>query len=157
MAYLFRNVLNNKGVKMKKFMFFLVITMLLVTACGKKVETPTTEEVINEELVSAPEVQAPQTPEIVQPQIAGVPTSQPSASEGVVLESAATKTLALEKPTVTDIQKALKSAGLYAGKVDGSLGPKTKKAIEEFQKQNKLKVDGKVGPKTWEKLKTYLK
>ena len=61
-----------------------------------------------------------------------------------------------EKPAVEDIQKALKSANLYQGKIDGIMGPNTKKAIEDFQVQNSLKVDAKVGPKTWQKLKPFL-
>ena len=65
-------------------------------------------------------------------------------------------TLVSEKPTVQNIQQALKNANIYSGKIDGTLGPKTKQAIESFQTQNNLKADGKVGPKTWQKLKTYL-
>ncbi|MCK9574127.1 MAG: peptidoglycan-binding protein [Candidatus Omnitrophica bacterium] len=61
-----------------------------------------------------------------------------------------------EKPTSEDIQKALKNAGLYTGSIDGKIGPKTKKAIEQFQSTNGLTVDGKVGAKTWEKLGVYL-
>ncbi len=55
-----------------------------------------------------------------------------------------------------EIQAALKSAGFYTGEVDGKMGPRTKKAIEEFQKANGLKADGKVGPKTWAELEKYL-
>ena len=61
-----------------------------------------------------------------------------------------------EKPTVQNIQQALKNANIYSGKIDGALGPKTKQAIEAFQAQNNLKTDGKVGPKTWQKLNPYL-
>jgi peptidoglycan hydrolase-like protein with peptidoglycan-binding domain len=60
------------------------------------------------------------------------------------------------KPTPKEIQQALKNAGLYDGKVDGTVGPKTKKAIEAFQTQNGLKADGKVGRKTWKALSVYL-
>ena len=60
------------------------------------------------------------------------------------------------KPTNKQIQQALKNAGLYDGKVDGNIGPKTKKAIEAFQTQNGLKADGKVGRKTWKAMSTYL-
>jgi peptidoglycan hydrolase-like protein with peptidoglycan-binding domain len=60
------------------------------------------------------------------------------------------------KPTPTEIQQALKNAGIYDGKVDGNIGPKTKKAIEAFQSQNGLKADGKVGRKTWKALSVYL-
>lgn len=55
-----------------------------------------------------------------------------------------------------DIQQALKNAGFYEGEVDGKIGPKSKKATEDFQEKNGLKVDGKVGPLTWENLKAYL-
>ena len=54
------------------------------------------------------------------------------------------------------IQTALKNAGLYDGAVDGKLGPKSKRAIEAFQKNHGLKADGKVGPKTWAALEPYL-
>ncbi len=60
------------------------------------------------------------------------------------------------KPTDKQIQQALKNAGLYDGKIDGTIGPRTKKAIEAFQTQNGLKADGKVGRKTWKALSVYL-
>ena len=60
------------------------------------------------------------------------------------------------KPTAVEIQKALKNAGYYTAAVDGKIGPKTKKAIEDFQKANGLKIDGKVGLKTWAVLEKYL-
>ena len=60
------------------------------------------------------------------------------------------------KPIAREIQTALKNAGLYIGAIDGKIGPKTLKAIEEFQKANGLSVDGKVGPKTWAVLSQYL-
>ncbi|MCX5687096.1 MAG: peptidoglycan-binding domain-containing protein [Candidatus Omnitrophica bacterium] len=62
----------------------------------------------------------------------------------------------VEKPSVQDIQQALKNANLYEGNIDGVIGPNTRKAIEAFQSQSGLKADGKVGPKTWQKLKEYL-
>lgn len=55
-----------------------------------------------------------------------------------------------------DIQRALKNAGFYAGPIDGKIGPKTKKAIQEFQSAKGLVVDGKVGMKTWAELERYL-
>ena len=60
------------------------------------------------------------------------------------------------KPTNKQIQTALKNAGFYNGSIDGVIGPKTLKAIKEFQAKNNLKVDGKVGPKTWALLSRYL-
>jgi len=61
------------------------------------------------------------------------------------------------KVSAEKIQRALKSAGVYTGKVDGKIGPGTKEAIIEFQKSHGLKADGVLGRKTWEELKTYLK
>ncbi|MFH1577747.1 MAG: peptidoglycan-binding domain-containing protein, partial [Candidatus Omnitrophota bacterium] len=60
------------------------------------------------------------------------------------------------KPANKDIQIALKNAGLYNGRIDGDIGPKTKKAIQQFQAKNDLYIDGEVGPKTWALLKQYL-
>ena len=54
------------------------------------------------------------------------------------------------------IQTALKNAGFYKGTIDGSLGPRTKEAIKNFQKENGLFPDGVVGKQTREKLKRYL-
>jgi len=60
------------------------------------------------------------------------------------------------KPTNKDIQIALRNAGFYKGKIDGDIGPMSKKAIQEFQAANNLVIDGKVGPRTWSVLKEYL-
>jgi len=60
------------------------------------------------------------------------------------------------QPGVKEIQSALKNAGFYSGALDGKIGPRSKKAIEEFQKTNSLTVDGKVGPKTWAALSKYV-
>jgi peptidoglycan hydrolase-like protein with peptidoglycan-binding domain len=55
-----------------------------------------------------------------------------------------------------EVQKALKNAGVYDGKIDGKVGPRTKNAVVEFQRQHSLKADGVIGQKTWSVLKTYL-
>jgi hypothetical protein len=53
---------------------------------------------------------------------------------------------------LTGVQYRLNAAGFGAGPVDGINGPKTKKAVLEFQETYKLKVDGVPGPKTQAKL-----
>ena len=61
-----------------------------------------------------------------------------------------------QQPTDQEVQQALHNANLYSGKIDGDIGPRTQKAIKDFQGQNGLKADGKVGPKTWAKLQPFL-
>ena len=56
-----------------------------------------------------------------------------------------------------EIQLALKSAGFYAGSIDGKLGAKTREAVKTFQRANGLQADGVVGTKTAAALSQYLK
>jgi peptidoglycan hydrolase-like protein with peptidoglycan-binding domain len=132
---------------------FLVVVMAVVLAasvlgCGKKAEDlqePATMDAmmttVNVTTPAAPEVKAP---EVKATDIPAIPAAETSA------------VTAFGKPTPLQIQTALQAAGLYAGELDGKIGPKTKKAIQDFQTSNGLKADGKVGPKTWELLKAYL-
>ncbi|MCM8787897.1 MAG: peptidoglycan-binding protein [Candidatus Omnitrophica bacterium] len=129
---------------MRSFIFFLICVVFLVSGCGQKKESV-------EEQPENIQLTEPFEEEIT-------PTTQTQQKVNTTITSV--KTQALEKtipakPTIKDIQIALKNANLYDGNIDGILGPKTKKAIEEFQAKNDLVVDGKVGPKTWEKLKEY--
>ena len=55
-----------------------------------------------------------------------------------------------------DIQQALKGAGYYQGPIDGKIGPSTRSALRDFQRDNGLTVDGVCGRETWNKLQTYL-
>ena len=59
-------------------------------------------------------------------------------------------------PNATEIQTALKKAGLFKGVVDGKIGPETKESIRDFQKGNGITPDGVVGSKTWALLSKYL-
>lgn len=54
------------------------------------------------------------------------------------------------------IQKALKGSGHYQGTVDGKIGPDTREAVRNFQRDNGLTPDGIVGKTTWNNLKTHL-
>ena len=101
---------------------------------------------------SAPATTGPVTTE-TQPTAAVTQSSTP-AVQAPVQPVQMPSTIA--KPTAIEIQTALKNAGYYTGNVDGKIGPKSKLAIEEFQKANGLNADGKVGPKTWAALGKYL-
>ena len=58
---------------------------------------------------------------------------------------------------VEEIQSLLYLYGYNAGKVDGSLGLRTRNAIEKFQKDNGLEATRFVDQATWEKLSLFKK
>jgi len=64
----------------------------------------------------------------------------------------------LEKnPTVEEIQILLEIYGYNPGKIDGILGPRTRNAIEKFQKDNKLPQTRYADKETWAKLEVFRK
>ena len=145
---------------MKKFGFIVLVfaVTICIFGCGKKQQTlEEMQQPMSMETLSTMSTTAPQTPE-AKIEVKPLPEAK------VEMDSSAVKAAKLEplppsgpyKPTATEIQSALKNSGFYAGTVDGKLGPKTKKAILEFQKANNLTADGKVGPKTWNALSKYL-
>lgn len=129
----------------------VVLMLAVLSGCGKKQEAEELQPITMESL-STPSIPATAMPDI-------------KAQESKILTApAVTQTKEVVpvppqgpyKPTGIEIQTALKNAGLYTGSIDGKIGPKSKKAIEDFQTANGLKVDGKVGIKTWEALSKYL-
>src|SRR5215210_7124610 len=55
---------------------------------------------------------------------------------------------ALGSADIAALQVALRDKGMYAGDVDGVVGPATQRAVRTFQKRKKLAVDGVVGRQT---------
>ena len=53
------------------------------------------------------------------------------------------------------MQEILAQKGYNIGTPDGKLGPKTRSALREFQKENNLKQDGYPNKDTLLKLNTY--
>jgi peptidoglycan hydrolase-like protein with peptidoglycan-binding domain len=134
---------------MKSIIALSAICLIFLVGCKQKAEEPTLEPSLTTEATQSPE----QAAEVqTQSQTSVAPAETVVATQETTPEVQAV----FVKPTVEEIQQALKNLGLYGGNIDGDLGPKTQKAIEDFQAQNNLKVDGKVGPKTWEKLKVSL-
>lgn len=132
---------------MKRLLSLGVVVLVLaaLSGCGKKQELDELQPITMESLSSVG------SPTPVMPENKAIETKILSTSVIVPAKDA----LPLPpqgpyKPTGIEIQTALKNAGFYTGNIDGKIGPKSKKAIEDFQKANSLKVDGKVGPKTWE-------
>ncbi len=53
---------------------------------------------------------------------------------------------------VEKLQQFLKTLDFYQGRVDGTFGAGTEKAVKAFQKSHGLSQDGRVGEQTWAKL-----
>lgn len=139
------------------FLIVLIIMPLAIFGCkgkAKEAEAPKTEATVPTE-----ETVVPQTP-VTEPAAAPAVAQETIPPTAAVPPQAEVKTAAGGEEKAArdkDIQAALKAAGFYTGTVDGKIGPKTKKAIIEFQKAKGLKADGKVGSKTWAELEKYLK
>jgi len=138
---------------MKRLLSLGVIVLILaaLSGCGKKQEAEDLQPITMESLgtISA---STPTTADI-KGQEAKVATVEATMQ---AKESLPLPPQGPYKPTGIEIQTALKHAGFYSGAIDGKIGPKSKKAIEDFQSANGLKVDGKIGPKTWEVLGKHL-
>jgi len=137
---------------MKRLLSSVVVVLVLValSGCGKKQEMEELQPITMESLSTvsspaqvAPDFKAPENKVLTTNVVAPVKEVLPLPPQGPY------------KPTGIEIQTVLKTAGFYAGNIDGKIGPKSKKAIEDFQKANGLKADGKVGPKTWEVMSKY--
>jgi len=142
----------------------LAVVSIALCGCKGKVEAPAEEGRVEATATEA----APQSDVMLaadmKAQQVAVEPAQSVATETIpptaAVQQAAGKAQAAAAAPVTDrnkdVQTALKNAGFYTGSVDGKVGPKTKSAIQEFQKAKGLKVDSKVGPKTWAELEKYL-
>lgn len=126
---------------MKKIAF-IVLALTLACGCSKKQEVLDSEQAMSGEEINVVTTDEPQA----MPLAGEEAVTAKSAVEAIPLETAPSEYI---KPSGKEIQTALKSAGYYSGPIDGDIGLKTKKAIEDFQQANGLAVDGKVGRKTW--------
>ncbi|MFA6357842.1 MAG: peptidoglycan-binding domain-containing protein [Candidatus Omnitrophota bacterium] len=135
---------------MKRLLGLMVVVLVLagLSGCGKKQEAEELQPITMESLGAANSLSVA-TADTKAPVVEAA--SVPAAKEVLPLPPQGPY-----KPTGIEIQTALKNAGFYTGSVDGKVGPKSKKAIEDFQSANGLKADGKVGPKTWEALAKHL-
>lgn len=138
---------------MKRLLSLGVVVLILagLSGCGKKQEAEELQPITMESL-SAPVSSIQALPESKSAETKVLPPSAAIESKEVV----PLPPQGPYKPTNIAIQNALQKAGFYNGKIDGNIGPKSKKAIENFQSANGLKVDGKVGLKTWEALSKHL-
>jgi peptidoglycan hydrolase-like protein with peptidoglycan-binding domain len=78
-------------------------------------------------------------------------TSAPSGARTMSASSSVSSTTNAAQASpdqVTDAQRALRQQGLYKGPVDGKIGPETRTAISQFQKQNGLKQTAQLDEQT---------
>ena len=140
---------------MRKIVFVISVFVLAVSfyGCGKKQQAlEDMQQPMSMETLATMNTSSPSESKVFEPKVETVSTSV--STQQAKLEPL--PPAGPYKPTVNEIQTALKNAGFYSGTVDGKLGPNTKKAITEFQKSQGLVADGKVGPKTWDLLSKYL-
>ena len=142
---------------------FIAVGVFLISGCGQQAQKsadtviPPQEGAFSNTTTDSGSAQHKDLVIETQPiQVPAAPLGGPEVKPQVEYAGAEDLGDLFVKPTEKEIQQALKNAGLYEGEVDGKIGPRSKRAIEEFQAQNNLKADGKVGSKTWQKLKEYL-
>ncbi len=128
----------------------VIATFIFIAGCGSKKEDALSlppEQILAGNAILAPQSVTLEAYNIITPGNASMDSTSMELSGSVVSD----------KPTNKDIQQALQNAGIYKGSIDGNIGPKSKKAIRDFQIQNGLSADGKVGSRTWKKLSVYLR
>src|SRR6516164_6634553 len=54
----------------------------------------------------------------------------------------------MSRAEISDVQQKLQADNLYSGKIDGMLGPETRRAIADYQKQNGLRVTANLDRQT---------
>lgn len=142
---------------MRKYLVLGVISVFIISAFGCAKKEPVEEQTETMSMESLSTINA-ETQGLPAPQAKAIETMpQTAAPDAIVAQNlGALPPGGPYKPTVEEIQTALKNAGLYTGAIDGKMGPMTKKAVEEFQNASGLTADGKVGPKTWEALSKHL-
>jgi peptidoglycan hydrolase-like protein with peptidoglycan-binding domain len=80
-------------------------------------------------------------------------TGASSSSRTAPAVQGMSSTATTESPTqVMQAQQALKQKGLYTGPVDGKVGPETRSAISQFQKQNGLQQSAQLDEQTIDNL-----
>lgn len=127
----------------------VALSLIFVAGCGSKKEDALSlppEQILAGNAILAPQSVTLEAYNIITPGNASMDSTSMELSGSIVSD----------KPTNKDIQQALQNAGIYKGSIDGNIGPKSKKAIRDFQIQNGLSADGKVGSRTWKKLSVYL-
>jgi peptidoglycan hydrolase-like protein with peptidoglycan-binding domain len=81
-------------------------------------------------------------------------TKKAATTSASAKTSATTRHAAWTRDDIKEAQEGLTKAGLYKGKTSGIMNADTRKALREYQKQNKLPVTGRLSDSVLVKLKS---
>jgi ribosomal protein S4 len=81
-------------------------------------------------------------------------TKKAATTSASAKTSTTTRHAAWSKDDIKQAQEGLTKAGLYKGKASGVMNADTRKALREYQKQNKLPVTGRLSDSVLVKLKS---
>jgi peptidoglycan hydrolase-like protein with peptidoglycan-binding domain len=81
-------------------------------------------------------------------------TKKAATTSASAKTSTTTRHAAWTKDDIKEAQEGLTKAGLYKGKASGIMNADTRKALREYQKQNKLPVTGRLSDSVLVKLKS---
>ncbi|HET8836039.1 MAG TPA: peptidoglycan-binding domain-containing protein [Gemmatimonadales bacterium] len=81
-------------------------------------------------------------------------TKKAATTSASAKSSTAARHAAWTKDEIKEAQEGLSKAGLYKGKTSGIMNADTRKALREYQKQNKLPVTGRLSDSVLVKLKS---
>lgn len=101
---------------------------------------------------SESQMQKPTDPPMDSGPRSGAPQSGMTRGEGTGMQSGTESRTASghqwSKDKVKEVQEALKGNGFDPGTADGVIGPKTNRAIRDFQKSKNLQATGRIDEKT---------
>src|SRR5437764_439324 len=75
----------------------------------------------------------------------------PNANTVTGMSGTSQPAMNLSKDEIRQAQQHLRDHGLYKGAVDGRMGPETRQAIEQFQRNNGLNVTATLDQQTMDK------
>jgi len=75
-------------------------------------------------------------------------SSSATPRSNLQMPSGTTTSVNASEDQIKAVQEQLKTAGLYAGDVDGIIGRQTKQALQEFQQQHGLQMTGRLDQQT---------
>jgi len=116
------------------FLVKLVLALLLLFAAIKFFGSSSDSSVSSPNRVTAPAVKVPAT-RSPQASVSPAPRSQQSAGSSANQWT---------PPTVAQVQTALHRLGFNPGPIDGVMGPRTQRAIRDFQRSRNLVADGRI-------------